>query len=1291
MATIVLSAVGAAAGSAVGGSVLGMSSAVVGRAIGASLGRSLDARLMGRGSEAVLGAQAARFRVQSAGEGDPVGRVFGRCRVGGQVIWVSRFKQVKGARAGEMEYCVSLAIALCEGEISRVGRIWADGTEIAGSDLNMRVYKGTQDQLPDLAIEAIEGAGHTPAYRGIAYVVFADLFLGQFGDRVPQFNFEVTKPTPSGLPSAQDDLSRIVRAVAMIPGTGEYALATTPVHFDHGLGQVVSANTNNPSGETDFSASLDALNDELPNCGSVSLVASWFADDLRCGQAQVMPKVEQQALDGVGMPWSVSGVDRANAVLVPKISGVPVYGGTPADASVIEAIQAINSRGLKAVFYPFLLMDQLSGNGLTDPWTGAPDQPALPWRGRITTSLAPGVSGSPDGSAAAVAEVASFFGTAGPNDFAVVNGSVIYDGPDEWSFRRMILHYAHLCVAAGGVDAFCIGSELRGLTQIRGPGNSFPAVDALCALVSDVRSVMGPTVKLGYAADWSEYFGYHPQDGSGDVYFHLDPLWAHPEIDFVGIDNYMPLSDWRDGEDHADAHWGSIYEPDYLRSNIEGGEGYDWYYADDQDADQQVRSPITDGAYGEDWIYRYKDIRSWWSQYHYQRIGGVRASVETEWVPQSKPIWFTEIGCAAVDKGTNQPNKFVDAKSSESSLPRYSDGRRDDLIQMQYLVAVASYWNDPAQNPISAVYDGPMVDVSRAHVWAWDARPFPAFPNQRSVWADAENYRRGHWLNGRSTNRSLASVVEEIALGAGVQSVNVAGLHGLVRGFELDGRMTPREALQPLLLAHGVDAHEAEGALSFSKRTGAFVAVLDEQTMAVASSGQPTLEFMRSGGGEAIGRVGVEYIDHGGNFTVRVLDAARPETSPSAEASTSLPISMTADEAFQIAHRWLIETDVGQDIARFALPMSKVGLAPGDVVAIGPETYRIDRLTHAETLDIEAVRVESAAYAPVEFTEEAPVTSALVPALPVFSQFLDLPIIFGNEIPHAPFMAMRSDPWQGSVAVFSSVSGAGFTLLDRVHSASVIGQTTTELGAAETGLWDRGAGVTVHVPDGTLESRTALNVLNGANWAAIGDGSTDNWEIIQFQTATLTGPDQYLISGLLRGQAGTDALDQANWPAGSMFVLLDGNPAQLDIGIGALGLDHDLLVGPARKPYSDASYTYTVQKFSGVGLRPFSPVHLRAVKHQTGDVALSWVRRTRTGGDVWSGVDVPLGEEQEQYLVRILQGGEVKRHAIVNAPAFTYSDAMQISDGVSGIVEYWVAQISASYGAGLFGKGMFDV
>ena len=157
----------------------------------------------------------------------------------------------------------------------------------------------------------------------------------------------------------------------------------------------------------------------------------------------------------------------------------------------------------------------------------------------------------------------------------------------------MVLHYAHLCAAAGGVDAFLIGTEMPGLTTIRSGASTYPAVQAYRDLLADVRSILGSGTKIGYAADWSEYFGHQPGDGSGDVFFHLDPLWADPEIDFVGIDNYMPLSDWRDGFEHADAAegWPAIYDRAYLQANIAGGEGFDWFYASAADRTAQVRTP----------------------------------------------------------------------------------------------------------------------------------------------------------------------------------------------------------------------------------------------------------------------------------------------------------------------------------------------------------------------------------------------------------------------------------------------------------------------------------------------------------------------------------------------------------------------------------------------------------------------------------------------------------------------------------------------------------------------------
>ena len=96
--------------------------------------------------------------------------------------------------------------------------------------------------------------------------------------------------------------------------------------------------------------------------------------------------------------------------------------------------------------------------------------------------------------------------------------------------------------------------------------------------------------KIGYAADWSEYNNQQTGDAPGAVLFNLDPLWSDANIDFIGIDNYMPLADWRDGTAHLDrAQSSSIYDASYLQSNIRGGEDYDWHYASPADRDAQTR------------------------------------------------------------------------------------------------------------------------------------------------------------------------------------------------------------------------------------------------------------------------------------------------------------------------------------------------------------------------------------------------------------------------------------------------------------------------------------------------------------------------------------------------------------------------------------------------------------------------------------------------------------------------------------------------------------------------------
>ena len=1298
MATLVLSAVGAAVGSGFGGAVFGLSGLVIGRAVGATLGRMIDQRVLGGGSQVVEHGRLDRLRLTGAVEGAPVPRVWGRMRLGGQVIWASDFRETVSTSGGggkivrrptvrSYSYSISLAVALCEGPILGVGRIWADGQEIAPADLNLRVYTGTEDQLPDPLLQAVQGAEHVPAYRGIAYVVIEDLELGEYGNRVPQLSFEVIRAVAGDGPQSMADH---VQGVALMPGSGEFVLSPDPIYVQDAGGagllapDEVPMNLNSATGLTDLEASLDALGRELPNCRSGLLIVSWFGSDLRAGACMIEPKVEYADRTAPAQPWFVAGRAAMDTPEVARLDGRPVYGGTPSDASVIGAIKAMQARGQDVVYYPFLLMEVLPGNALPDPWSGAESQPVLPWRGRITTEKAPGQPGSPDGTAAAVAEVADFMGTASASDFTISGGTVTYSGPPEWRYRRFILHQAALCKAAGGVTAFCIGSEMRSLTQIRGPGSSFPAVAALIALAAEVRAILGPDVTLTYAADWSEYFGYiTPQ---GDRFFHLDPLWADESIDVIGIDNYMPLSDWRDGFDHADGQARGVHDLAYLRANVAGGEGYDWFYATATDRENQTRSPIADDSeWREDWIWRYKDLRGWWENDHHDRVGGVRAVQPTAWVPRSKPFWFTEYGCPAVDRGTNQPNVFLDPKSSESHLPYFSRGWRDDAIQMQYVRAVNAYWADPTHNPVSPVYDGPMVDMARAHLWAWDARPYPWFPFNADLWSDGANWQRGHWVTGRASAQPLDAVLAEICRVAGVMDVDVSRVHGVVRGFAMAGTEAPRAALQALMLAYGVDVAERGGKLVFQMQSGRAVASLGPDDLARSEGGDVTL--IRAPEAEMSGRVRLGYMEEGAHFEMRMAEVSYPDDSETRATGTDLPLVLTGDEARLTAERWLAQARIARDTVRFKLPPSR-GWAAGDVVALdmgqGVSLWRIDRVTMAGAREVEATRVEEAVHDWGESVRTAGVGLAYRAPAPVRAVFLDLPLITGEEVAHHGRVAVTARAWPGLVAVHRESAPEVFELEALVARPARLGVAETPLFAARPGLWDRGPALRVRMLSGTLDSAAPAAVLEGANMAAIGEGA--DWELFQFAEAELVEDGVYELRQRLRGQRGTDGVMPQAWASGAMVVMLDARVEPLELQLEGLGLARTYRIGPASRPLSDPSQRDATALFRGVGLRPYRPAHLRAAWGAGGDLALHWIRRSRLGGDGWGSGEIVLGETFERYLLRVRSGSAVLRVLQRNGPDWIYSAQMQAEDGVTGGFTVEVAQISERFGPGPFAQ-----
>ncbi len=191
MATLVLTVVG------------GIVGGPVGAALGAAVGQQVDAQIFKpKGRE---GPRLADLKVQASTYGQQVPRLFGTMRVAGSVIWATDLIERRNKRGGgkgrpsttEYSYAVSLAVALSSRPIRAIKRIWADGNLLRGTSgsfqerCTFRWYDGSEDQAVDPLIASALGIASASAFRGLAYVVFEELELGAFGNRIPSLTFEV--------------------------------------------------------------------------------------------------------------------------------------------------------------------------------------------------------------------------------------------------------------------------------------------------------------------------------------------------------------------------------------------------------------------------------------------------------------------------------------------------------------------------------------------------------------------------------------------------------------------------------------------------------------------------------------------------------------------------------------------------------------------------------------------------------------------------------------------------------------------------------------------------------------------------------------------------------------------------------------------------------------------------------------------------------------------------------------------------------------------------------------------
>lgn len=1221
MASIILSTAGSAIGASTG-TPLG---AVLGRFVGRTLGGVIDNQIFsgGSGKAKIRGSRLSDLAVQSSAYGKMIPIVYGTVRIGGNIIWSQPIREIAstsssstggaggkggGGRVSQStttySYSVTLAIAICEGEVSEIHRIWADAKQLDLSQYTLRRYMGGETQTADSLIASIEGADNTPAYRGLSYVVFEDFPLGDFGNRIPNFTFEVKKK--SLWPDYQGDvLENEITGMVMIPGAGEFVYDTQIDNKISGAlvgsewvqqGNQVKINMHNPTGAANALLALDQLQASCPNIEWVSVVVSWFGDDLDAGACIVQPGVEFQD-DAVISPseWAVAGFTRSTARLITQIDGAPQYGGTPDDASIMRFVDELRARGLKVAFYPLLFMDIIG----------------KPWRGEVT--------GTP-------VDVGNFF--------IKTNG-----------YNEFVNHYTSLL--AGKVDAFIIGSELKGLTQVDDTPGVYPAVDALVSLAATVKSTLGSGVVVTYAADWSEY---HHTDGG---WYNLDPLWASSDIDVVGIDAYFPLSNVQS----------SVYDIDEIRAGWTAGEGYDFYYSDPSRTTEVSLDPE----------FAWKNI-AW---FHGNAHVNPDAST-TAWTAAMKKIWFTECGFPSVDCCSNQPNVFYDPSSYGSAFPYFSKGRIDVRAQRAALMATLEEWKT------STI-------VEQIFIWTWDARPFPYWPDLTSVWNDGGAWKTGHWVQGKLGISNLSAIVADLCTRAGLDAslINVNAINIPIEGYVIGAQQSIRHALEILQSAFFFDAVESDYILKFIPRGGDSLLSIDDEELLMQEKNDGNASFVmkRMQEVELPKQVNVMYLNRITGYQTSTQHAQRQITESRDINTLDLPLVLSDQTAKNIADITLYNAWLSRLSFEFILPPKYAALEPADVIDVNAAgvSHRMRILSTRVVsggISVNAVAEDVSSYDFYQIPGAGILNDTSNQTLAVtHAELMDIPA-FPDDLETQGFLRIaacgRAAGWNGAAIYRSEDGGSNYTRLVDCTTASAIGTASTTLASGTTTMFDESNTLTVLLlGTAALQSVTESAVLNGANAALVGN------EIIQFKNASLIGDNSYILSGLLRGRLGTEwAVD--THAVGECFVLLDATLSKV-AGVTTLNLARDykaVTYGGTLADTSSQSFTYT-----GVALKPYAPVHLTGERDGSGNLTIRWIRRTRVRGQWVDGVDVPLSEAAEVYEMDIMDGDDVVRTITSVTTIATYSVSQQTSDFGSpqSSVSVRIYQISAIVGRGYAG------
>lgn len=555
------------------------------------------------------------------------------------------------------------------------------------------------------------------------------------------------------------------------------------------------------------------------------------------------------------------------------------------------------------------------------------------------------------------------------------------------------------------------------------------------------------------------------------------------------------------------------------------------------------------------------------------------------------------------------------------------------------------------------------------------------------------------WMRLASTPVVLGDIVEAECLKSALLSsgdLDTSLLTQEVRGYEITAAGSLRTGLEPLRAAWPFDAIMHGYKLKFVPRGGAVVATIDVGELGATADGKPESQITasREMDSQLPREVLVQYLDVNRDYDRNTGPGYKRLNTDAINVQTvDLGVVMTADEAAGTEEvlmnlYWLERNDVS-----FVLPPTRLNLEPSDVIDITTPTATHElRLTSTNVLtdgriECQAKRNRATIYSPASVGQESFSTGQVLqhPG-PSNLVLLDVPTLTDAMNSPGILVGMGGylDTWSSGTLFRSSDNGQTWANVQGFPEGMVSGLAMNAIGAGRTDIIDCSSALNIRLHAGDIYSVSQTEIFNGSNWFAY--GADGRWEILGIQNVSSESDGSITCTNLLRGRAGTEWTMALHQPYDEIVLLdlaVQKFVAMNTADIGLERLYRAVTDGRQIDTAEDEAQTY-----GAVNLRPLSPNYLNGSRdHITNDWSLTWIRRTRIGGEWRDGIDALLSEASEAYELEIWDATytTLKRTiAGLSSPACTYTSAQQIADFVANQETLYlkIYQMSATAGRG---------